>query len=420
MIIGGTIILVIAIYLLIKKHEPRMVLFMSGLTMFIIFGEPLGAFFAFSNSMKQYQLFETIISVISFATVMKTTECDKNLVNMLSSRLGKSGLILIPATTLITFFVMIAMDSAAGTAAAVGSVLIPILISTGVHPATAGAAVVAGTYGGMLNPGNPLNAIVGKIANTSTLAIVNNHMATVLIAVVIVATSLTISAYLRKEHKGYVSESTKEMNTQSMQVDMMKAFMPLFPLVLLILTHSHFIPGVKPMEISHTMLIGTILAAIVTRQNPSEITKTVFKGMGEAFANVCGLIICALVFVSGMETLGMIKALTNFMITNPDVAKISASVGTLLLSVVTGSGNAAIIAFNQSVTIHAAQFGIDPMNMGSMTTLAGGLGRTLSPISTAAIVCAGFTGTNTIEFTKRNLPGIIIACIVSTVLLMYR
>ena len=419
MIIGGTIILVVAIYLLIKKHEPRMVLFMSGLAMFILFGEPLGAFYAFSKSMKQYQLFETIISVIGFATVMKATECDKHLINLLSNKLGKNVLILIPATTLITFFVMIAMDSAAGTAAAVGSVLIPILISTGVHPATAGASVVAGTYGGMLNPGNPLNALVGTIANTSTLAVVNNHMVTALIAVAIVATSLTVNAYLRKEHKEYVPESTKEMNKPSMQINILKAIMPLFPLILIISTHSHFIPGVKPMEISHTMLIGSIIAAIVTRQNASEITKTVFKGMGESFASVCGLIICALVFVSGMESIGMIKVLINFMISNPDVAKISASVGTLLLSIITGSGNAAIIAFNQSVTIHATQFGVDPMNMGSMTTLSGGLGRALSPISAAAIVCAGFTGTSTIEFTKRNLPGIIIACIVSTILLMY-
>jgi len=420
MIIGGAIILVIAIYLLIKKHEPRMVLFLSGLAMFTLIGDPMAGFYAFSKSMKQYQLFETIVAVISFATVMKATECDKHLITLLSKKLGNSGLILIPATTLITFFVMISMDSASGTAAAVGSVLIPILMSAGVHPATAGAAVVAGTYGGMLNPGNPLNAIVGEIAKTSTVAIVSNHITTVLVAVVIVAGALTASAYLRKEHKAYVPEAGKSMNNPDVHVNIVKALLPIFPLVLLMVTHSHLIPGIKSMEISHTMFIGSIVAAVVTRQNPSHITKTLFHGMGEAFGSVCGLVICAMVFVSGMEVIGMIKVLINAMIANPDVAKVSASVGTLLLSVITGSGNAAIIAFNQSVTIHAAQFGVDPMNMGSMTTLAGGLGRALSPISAAAIVCAGFTNMNPMEFTKRNLPGVVIACIVSTYLLMYR
>ena len=420
MIIGGSIILIIAIYLLMKRHEPRMILFMSGLAMYIIFGEPLGIFHAFSKSMQQIQLFETIITVIGFAAVMKATECDKHLVNVLSKKLGKSGLFLIPATTFISFFVMLAMDSAAGTAAAVGSVLIPILISAGVHPSTAGAAVVAGTYGGMLNPGNPLNVIVGKIANVTTVSIVNNHLTAVMTAVTIVAAALTAGAYLRSEHKGYAADTTAAVNTPAIEISITKAFLPLLPLTLILLTHGHLIPGVKPMEISHTMLVGVIITSIVTRQNPSQITKTVFQGMGEAFGSVCGLIICATVFVSGMQALGMVKLLIDYMISNPDIAKISASVGPLVFSIITGSSNAVVIAFNQSVTIHAASFGIDPMSMGSLTNLSGGLGRAVSPISAAAIVCASFTGTNTMDFTKRNLPGVIIACIVSTFLLTYK
>lgn len=49
MIIGGSIILIIAIYLLMKRHEPRMVLFMSGLAMYTIFGDPLGTFLPFPS-----------------------------------------------------------------------------------------------------------------------------------------------------------------------------------------------------------------------------------------------------------------------------------------------------------------------------------------------------------------------------------
>jgi hypothetical protein len=43
----------------------------------------------------------------------------------------------------------IAISSAAGCTAAVGVVLIPAMMAAGIHPAMAGAAVFAGTWGGL-------------------------------------------------------------------------------------------------------------------------------------------------------------------------------------------------------------------------------------------------------------------------------
>ncbi len=53
------------------------------------------------------------------------------------------------------------------------------------------------------------------------------------------------------------------------------------------------------MGVAQAMIIGVFVAVIVTRVNPSEVTKKFFDGMGEAYANILGIIITATVFVSG-------------------------------------------------------------------------------------------------------------------------
>ena len=84
-----------------------------------------------------------------------------------------------------------------------------------------------------------------------------------------------------------------------------------------------------------------------------------------------------------------------------------------------GSGDAAATAFNKAVTVNAAQFGIAPMDMGSVAALAGGIGRSMSPIAGACIICAGFAGSSPIEVAKRNIPGMILACTVSMIMMLY-
>ena len=69
-------------------------------------------------------------------------------------------------------------------------------------------------------------------------------------------------------------------------------------------------------------------------------------------------------------------------------------------------GDAATVAFNEAVTPHAAQFGLETMNMGSIAALGGTLGRTISPIAGATIICAGIAGVDPMEVCKRNALGI--------------
>ena len=415
--IGFTIIL-ITIYCLMKQYETRLVLFVSGVIMAIISGNLMVAFDAFSKSMKNANLIEPIIAAMGFAMVLQITKCDQHLIYLLAKSLKNLGPALVPGAVLATALVNTSITSAGGCSAAVGAILIPVLIGSGVHPAMAAAAVFAGTYGSpMLNPGFGQIAIVADVAHSTPIDVLSNHYHVVLILGLITAASLTIVAFIKGEHKGYHSEALD--NVEDFKINYIMALVPMLPLIILVLGSTGVVPLFKKFAISHAMLIGCFAAFLATRKNPVEISKAFFKGAGDGFATVFGIITMALVFVSGVKSLGIIDWMIQEMINTPAIAKVSATVGPFLLGVISGSGEAASIAFNQSVTIHADTLGLNALNLGSLAAISGALGRTMSPIAGCAIICAGFAKVNPLELVKRTALGMIIAVFTTMILLMY-
>ena len=413
----GLIIILITVYCLMKQYETRLVLFISGVVMAIISGNIMVAFDAFSKSMKNANLIEPIIAAMGFAMVLQITKCDQHLIYLLAKSLKNLGPLLVPGAVLATALVNTSITSAGGCSAAVGAILIPVLIGAGVHPAMA-AAVFAGTYGSpMLNPGFGQIAIVADVAHSTPIDVISNHYHVVLILGLITAISLTIVAFVKGEHKGYHSDTLDHL--KDFKINYIRAIVPMLPLIILILGSTGTVPLFKKFAISHAMLIGCAAAFLATRKSPAEISKAFFKGAGDGFATVFGIITMALVFVSGVQSLGIINWMIQEMINTPSIAKISATVGPFLLGVISGSGEAASIAFNQSVTIHADTLELNALNLGSLAAISGALGRTMSPIAGCAIICAGFAKVNPLELVKRTALGAIICVIITMLLLMY-
>ena len=416
LIIGALVVLGV-IYLLLKRHESRMVLIAAGILMCIIGGKPMAALDAFAKSMTNAGLITSVCSCMGFAWCMKYTGCDKHLVVAIGTVLKKMGFLLIPGATLATFVVNIAIPSAAGCSAAVGVIFIPILMAAGVHPAMAAAAVKSGTYGSMLNPGLVHNGVIAKLAGTQITDVIGNHMMATVAGVIVAAVVLTVIAIVLKENKGYVPEGSV-VDDDSFSVNAIYAIMPLVPVIILLLGSTKVVPVLK-MGVPQAMIIGAILALAATRKSPVELTKSFFNGMGDAYANIIGIIISVGVFVAGLKALGLIKALIAWMLNSTGIVKIAATFGPFLLALISGSGDAATVAFNEAVTPHAAEFGISTMNMGSIAALGGTLGRTISPIAGATIICAGIAGVDPMEVCKRNALGIVCALLVGMVLLLF-
>lgn len=415
MLILGCILVLITLFLLIKRYEARMVLVAAGIIMCACAGNPMAALNSFAKGMGS-SMISSACSSMGFALVMRFTGCDKHLINFLAKGLTKVHFLIIPGVVLATFAVNMALPSAAGTAAAAGAIFIPIMMGAGIHPAMAAAAVKCGTYGSMLNPGLAHNPFVAKIAGVGVMDVIAFHYKANIASLVIAAITITVIAYMTHENKDHFAEGLEL--EENFKVNYLYALMPIIPIAILLLGATKIVPVFK-MGVAQAMIIGCILALAVTRTNPAELTKSFFDGMGKAYADIIGIIISAGVFVAGMNAMGLVKAFTNAMLNNPAIVKIAASVGPFLLGLIVGSGDAATFAFNEAITPHAADFGMTPVQMGSMATLGGTLGRTMSPIAGATIIVAGIAGVNPMEIAKRNALPMVLAMVVGmTVLVM--
>ena len=169
------------------------------------------------------------------------------------------------------------------------------------------------------------------------------------------------------------------------------------------------------MSVPVAMLIGCAITLVVTRPNLGDASRKFCKGAGDGFSEVVILIAAAAFFCAGMKSMGMINVLIDAMKGSQSVAQFAAAAGPFVMAAVTGSGNAAALAFNGAITPHAADFGLGVIELGSVAQIAAGLGRTMSPVAGAAIICAGLAGINPMEIVKRNCVPTIVALTVVAV-----
>ncbi|TYZ28810.1 C4-dicarboxylate ABC transporter [Selenomonas caprae] len=424
MLIAGGILVILTFVLIVKKYEARLVLFSAGLIMCLIGGLPGDVMKAFTKAMVNNSLVPTICTVMGFSYVMKLTQCDQHLVQSISGILKRGRALLVPLSFLLTWWISLAIPSASGCSAAVGSILIPTLIAAGVHPAMAAATVLAGTWGSAISPGNAHNPFVADLAGTDMMTVILNETPASIAASI--ACIAVMTAYAFFFHEGASAERSKayqqkiaaeeHLQLSTFKVNPLRALVPIVPLFLLILG-SKQVAVLPEISVPLSMLIGVALGLIVTWSDAQEVCRNFFKGMGSAYSDVIGLIVCASVFTTGMTAIGLTGALTDLMKGSESIAAAAGTFGPFFIAVISGSGDAAAFAFNGAVTPYAEQFGMSIMDLGSLAQIAGAMGRSMSPVAGAAIICAGLAHVNPIEVSKRNALPCLAAAIVLMILL---
>ena len=427
--IFAALVTILTFAAILRRVEVRLALLVAGLVLTVASWNLVAWSNAFINSMTTAGLISVILPAMGFAAVMELTGCDRHLVKMVTDPFTKVRPLLVPGAVLATFLINIAIPSAAGCAAAVGIVLLPAMMAAGVHPAMAAAALLAGTWGSVFNPGLMHVPVIAKIANVSVMDVILAHKWASLLGAGVVAMLLFAEAKLFRQDRDWTPEKAGADLSQVAggkhaaleHVNVLMAIAPMLPLALLLITVPQF--GIttrwlpKGLAVLDAMVIGTVVGMLVTWTGPTTVTRHFFDGMGRAYSGVIGIIIAAGVFIGGLEAAGAIKSLIETLKTTQSAAPLIGTFGPMLLAVLSGSGDAATLAFNTAVTPHAAQFGMSVINLGNLAWIGGALGRSMSPVSAACIIAAGFAGMSPFELSKRNAVPMLVAAVLTLLIL---
>ena len=164
----GVIIIAAAVYAILKRVDVRLALLLSAMALGAVGGDVPAVARQFFLTLTNEQFVVPICCAMGFAYVMRLSECDQHLVQLLVKPLRRIRVLLIPGAVLVGFLVNIPVVSQTSTVVAIGSVLVPLLRAARISPLTTGAALLLGcSIGGeLLNPGAPEFRTISQALST--------------------------------------------------------------------------------------------------------------------------------------------------------------------------------------------------------------------------------------------------------------
>src|SRR5262245_61711560 len=154
---AGTLLILLAVYAIVRQIDVRLILFGTGLLLAALVGQVDVVLKKFIATFSDEKFVVPICTAMGFSYVLRLTGCDQHLVRLLVRPLVRVRFLLVPGTIVVGFLVNMPVVSQTSTAVAIGPVVIPILRAAHVSPLTIGGALLLGcSIGGELfNPGAP-------------------------------------------------------------------------------------------------------------------------------------------------------------------------------------------------------------------------------------------------------------------------
>ncbi len=397
-LIAAILISTAALLLIRRGVDVRFVLIVAGLIMATIIGTPWVILDTFQKVLGRGDIIGPICTAMGYAFVLKATGCDRDMVRLLVQPLRRVRWLMVPGGVAIGFVTNMAITSQTASAAAVGPILIPLMIASGYAPlAAAGTLLLGCSVGGNLfNPGEPDIVAIRASVNVDTGDILTAAFLPNMISFIVATIVLTF--LIRKLKLWSLANTVADTDETPITRPMvLRAFLPPLPILILLLLQPRFnlAPAIFEMypqglQVSSVMLLCSGLVMLVTLKEPrtaiahiSRVTIEFFEGMGFAFAKVISLILAAACFLAGLDALGAIAKLTKLLSYDVTVAAILSPVITWGLAIISGSGTAPSVAFSQAVLPGVVATGAvsAAILMGVAGAIGAGLGRTMSPVS---------------------------------------
>jgi DcuC family C4-dicarboxylate transporter len=422
-------IILAALFFLIRGYDVRLVLFAAGLALCTVVRDPFRVFDAFLKYMGDTTYVGPICTALAFSSVLSVTGCDREMVRLLMRPLRRVPWALVPGGCLVGFLTNSAITSQTGAAAAVGPILVPLLLAAGVSPIMAGATLVLGCSGGgnLLNMGEPDFVAIKDSTGIKPDAVLR---AMALPEIVSFITAVAVLSIWARKTSAVTPVAEEALPIDEQPVDLVKALLPPLP-VLILLALMKDIPlqpwiGVRArypdgFPVSHAMILCTMIALLVTRREISAQARAFFEGMGKAYANIISLIITGRCFVEGITAVGMIATLIKVISGRGLLGRFLSMTFPWVLAVVSGSGIAPCVSFCKAVLPEVAKLDrAAALNLGVLAAVASNFGRTMSPVAAVVMFASTLVKVSPIEIVKRTAPPLLAGGVVLFILMLFR
>lgn len=438
-------------YFIIKKYNTQAILIVSGLLMIaigIMAGAehflPKGAKPSGAQLLDLFLVIKTIsvksvaeIGLIimatgGFAKYMGHIGAANALVKVSIKPLSyiKNPYILLGFTYIIGQVLNIFIPSAVGLAMLLLIALYPVLVSIGCTPASV-AAVLATSACLDLGPASGASNKAAEIIGIDAASYFVEHQ--LIVGIITAATIAILHIFTQKffDKRDQLNGIEYTLNTKTddqQTAPTYFAILPILPLALL-LTFSRFAISSIKIDVVTAMFFSltiSMLFDLIHTKDGKKVAaslKVYLQGMGDVFASVVSLIIAAQIFVIGLETIGFIDGLMHL----SDHLGLNSSMMIILLvsiigivTLLSGSGNAAFFSLSGLAPAAATNLGISTATLAMPMQLSAGIFRSFSPVSGVVLACAGVANISPIELVKRTaipMIGGLAATIISSILL---
>ena len=401
------VIIALAMWLLLREWDVRLVLFGAGLALTTLALKPLVVFEVFLSEMGNGKTIGPICTAMGYAYVLRATGCDRAMVQRLLAPVQRLRWLLIPGGCAVGFITNIAITSQTAVAAAVGPILVPLMLAAGFSPITAAATLLLGCSGGgsLYNPGDA-DLVAIHEASKAPMKLALDAMFLPLLAGFL--TAVAVFTLIESRGRPPAPAVTADPDDGGAH-PWWKALLPPLPVAAIFL----MMPGVffrtlpapfeKGLPVAHAMIAATIIVLLLCRGDVSLLVKKFCEGLGYAYAHIITLIVTASCFIAGLTEVGLTERFVTLVAGVGWTAKISAGVITGFLAIVAGTGIGPSVAFSKAVLPALRDTNLaGALDLGALAAIAATFGRTMSPVAAVVIFCATFGHAKPIELIKHT------------------
>ncbi|MVO99943.1 C4-dicarboxylate transporter DcuC [Paenibacillus lutrae] len=460
----------IVIYMLIKKMDIKITLFLMGIVLILI-SMGMGKEIAIKGFESTGSIWLDPLQVIvtqfkqtfgaagfivlilgGYTAYMSSIGANEVTVNALTKPIAKikSVYVLVPIVFLLGNVLSLVIPSASNLAIILLATLYPIMRKAGMSALTAGAIIATSATIVPTPLGSDNVAIAEELAKHSLFAGMNvtdyvfNYHAVVSIPTLIFIA--VIHYFWQKRMDRKENQLTKTGHEENIEAPVVAeitggklyktvyAILPVFPIILLLVVYAVQLTTGQSinMSVEVAALVSLILAIVCElirhKGNKSVLEKTeaFFKGMGGAIP-IVALLVAASVFVTGLKSIGLVDELQTSMQQIQGngldfILPLILVALTALIVILSGSGTALIFAMVPLIVPLAVAAGINPIAISVPLGLSGNLFRAVSPVAAVILIVAGTVKADPIAIVKRTsvpmIAGVVFMFVLSMIIFL--